>query len=171
MGELARVKAGSEQAYLLKDRVVYEKGNWLRSKRQVLPLSKVSDVTLEERGSWLLFIAGVILGWQCAAGIVYIGLTENPEAWKIALTAAFGLSAAVLLGLFMLLDYGSVRVSSTKTEFTISGRTSTAELKDFARSVQDASAVPKEVPSARDGKEGAASERKEADEGRPRKAI
>lgn len=133
MDEIERVELGSTRAYVTKEQAVYESDGWLRSKRQVLPVSNITDVTVEERGSWVLLALGVLFGWQCAAGIVVLGFIDNPGTWPIVVTIATGILAAILLTAFLLLKWVSVRVIAADTSFQLSTRgTNSGKLRDFA---------------------------------------
>lgn len=137
MEEIERVELGSIRAYVTEDRAVYESEGWLRSKRQVLPASNITDVTVEERGSWILLALGILFGWQCAGGIVVLGFIDNPETWPIVVTIVTGILGAIFLTAFLLLKWVSVRVTAPDTSFQLSTRgTKSGNLRDFAEATE-----------------------------------
>lgn len=142
MDEIERVEVGSTRAYVTKDRAVYEDDGWIGSKRQVFPVSRVTGVTVEERGSWILLLLGALFGFQCAGSIVTLGFLENSPTWAIFATVASGAVAGIFLTAFLLLKWTRVRVTAADTAFEISGRAaSSARLKEFARATASAAAT------------------------------
>ncbi len=134
MTELERVEVGPRRAYVTEDEVVYEHNGWVRSTRKVLPASKVTSVTVDERGSWTLLILGILATWPALGGLIAIVVQEDSASWILLGTVATAFVGLACLALFLLLRFVRIRVTSANASFTLPGRgLHSSELKELAR--------------------------------------